>query len=586
VTESIAGGITVRRCVVRVVRRGGWSWGPEPHDLARLVVNALPDLLAERFGDQVTGDGPDVEITDPVSITVRFGRMFGTGRAPLADLVVEPTNGVAPPGATVAPGVAIETPPVDSPHGSGLTTESGQASVATSEQAEHGRAGERPSTPAVLFAELAERGELEPLLALVPDETLRLGLLALLEDPAWRTAPQGSAVMAALEAEFTRRYATEPLPYAEDDLLRLVRSLADPTATDPSAGSLPDTEKPVDVSSPPALASTRVATGETRTCSVLPFLLAGPLARIGYLDAIGPALAGVDLLAEAPLFAAALAYKVMAGPERGWRRTAEAHETAAAFAGLAEVPDLSRFAGQVRHALPVLDGVLALSLCRGHDPADPLLVSGVDEGLLLVDSVGLFPIAWAPDADGLLPHWAACGQPDVVVCDSPLPTSSLRDLATAGVQLITGIRPLRGDPLTRLPRPTPLWTAGRPDPGLASDLPAHTDRMDELVRELMAVRRVAPRSAEGALDRSATLAASLSLGLISWTLWREREVATPVLALTRFADLEASVRFEAEAVRVRVPLGRRHTDLLRGGALTDVHDVVWLGGRTLTFSGG
>jgi hypothetical protein len=59
-----------------------------------------------------------------------------------------------------------------------------------------------------------------------------------------------------------------------------------------------------------------------------------------------------------------------------------------------------------------------------------------------------------------------------------------------------------------------------------------------------------------------------------------------MLALHRFADLEATVRFERDAVRVRVPLGRRHADLLRGGLLSDVPHVVWLGGRTLTFSGG
>jgi hypothetical protein len=40
-----------------------------------------------------------------------------------------------------------------------------------------------------------------------------------------------------------------------------------------------------------------------------------------------------------------------------------------------------------------------------------------------------------------------------------------------------------------------------------------------------------------------------------------------MLALTRFADLEATVRFSPDAAHVRVPLGRRHADLLRSGAL-------------------
>jgi hypothetical protein len=39
-------------------------------------------------------------------------------------------------------------------------------------------------------------------------------------------------------------------------------------------------------------------------------------------------------------------------------------------------------------------------------------------------------------------------------------------------------------------------------------------------------------------------------------------------------------------VHVRLPLGLRHADLDRNGLLADVPDAFWLGGRTLTFSGG
>ncbi len=65
------------------------------------------------------------------------------------------------------------------------------------------------------------------------------------------------------------------------------------------------------------------------------------------------------------------------------------------------------------------------------------------------------------------------------------------------------------------------------------------------------------------------LAASLSLGMIAWQLWREHETPDPVLAMTRFADLEGTVRFTRDVVHVKLPLGRRHTDLWRGGALAD-----------------
>ncbi|MDW6066225.1 hypothetical protein SAZ11_61190 [Streptomyces sp. FXJ1.4098] len=108
----------------------------------------------------------------------------------------------------------------------------------------------------------------------------------------------------------------------------------------------------------------------------------------------------------------------------------------------------------------------------------------------------------------------------------------------------------------------------------------------DLVAALVIERRAAPLAPDGGLERTGTLAAALGLATIAWTLWRDRETPDPLLALTRFADLEATVRYEPAAVRVRVPMGRRHADLLRGGLLADVPDVVWLGGRTLTFSAG
>jgi hypothetical protein len=327
-------------------------------------------------------------------------------------------------------------------------------------------------------------------------------------------------------------------------------------------------------------------TGETtRVCAALPFLLAGPLARTGYLDAIGPALSSVDLLGDAPLFAAALAYKVLGAPERGWRRTPGDNASAAVFAGLESVPDLTAFARRVRPVLPVLDGVLALSLCRGHDPTDALLVTGVDDGVLLVDARGMFPVAWAAEPAGLLPHWAACGHPPVLVCSGALPPSCLRDLAAAGVRFVTDVRPLRDDPVSRLPWRSPLWTAGTVPLRLAAELPVHAENLAGLVDTLFTAHRAVPLAADDALEHTVTLAASLALGMLAWQLWRE-EGPDPVLALRRFADLEATVEFTPRAVKVRLPLGRRHTDLWRCGALTDVHDVVWLGGRPLTFSGG
>ncbi|MFE2186260.1 hypothetical protein [Streptomyces sp. NPDC059455] len=595
------GEITVRRCTVTVVRRGGWSWGPEPRGLIRQVVEALPELLADHFAERLAAGGPDVEITEPLTVTVRPVR---SGR---------PMAGGPPVEVHFAPVPVVEHP-VGEP----------------GSDAESFAAAPDPWTApgaAALFAELAERGELDALLALLPDTSVRAYFLVLLgdddtaaarllaelvgralaADPPPAHSPRGeaarpghaaplperlrAAVAGADTADLPRLLADFLASADREEAVRLVRSLAgpyDPGAEPPGAAG---GGTPAGTTSGTSTTAGARTSGEVRVWSALPFLLAGPLARIGYLDAIGPALTGIELADEAPLFAAALAYKVLGETTRGWRRAERDTEAAAAFAGLpppVAEERLTDFARQVGPALPVLDGVLALSVCRGHDPADPLLLTGADGGLLLVDAHGMFPIAWTSEAAGLLPHWESCGRPSVLLCDGPLPPGTLRDLASAGMQFLTSVRPLRGDPVARLPWRTPLWAAEgtAPDLRLAAELPAHAQRCADLVAVLVTGRRAVPLARDGGLERTVTLAAALGLSTIAWTLWRDRETPDPAPALHRFADLEATVRFEATAVRVRVPMGRRHADLRHGGLLADVPDVAWLGGRTLTFSAG
>lgn len=79
-TVRTTGEIEVHRCTMTVVRRGGWSWGPDPRGLVREVVDALPEVLEEHFAEHLVGEGPDVEITEPVTVTVRPGRPGRSGR--------------------------------------------------------------------------------------------------------------------------------------------------------------------------------------------------------------------------------------------------------------------------------------------------------------------------------------------------------------------------------------------------------------------------------------------------------------------------------------------------------------------------
>jgi hypothetical protein len=239
--------------------------------------------------------------------------------------------------------------------------------------------------------------------------------------------------------------------------------------------------------------------------------------------------------------------------------------------------------------LPVLDAVVTRALADGHTAGEPLVLVTVgeraDDGLLLFDREGLFPVAWADDAPGLLPAWRIFGSPPILA--APAAVGALRRLADDGASFAVATPPARAERWRRLP-PHQLWT-NTDDPALTRHAGGYQQAVDlatELARALVAERAAAPLADGPALGRSLLLAAGLGLGTLAWTLWREREPADPLLALERFADLSARVSFEQDRVRVRLPLGSRHSDLSAHGLLADVPGVPWFGGRVVEFSGG
>ena len=165
-------------------------------------------------------------------------------------------------------------------------------------------------------------------------------------------------------------------------------------------------------------------------------------------------------------------------------------------------------------------------------------------------------------------------------------TTLLTALDAAGVEFVTPARPVRGE------RWRPV--AGSRSPRLFTNGRTHSFQppTDESVRnamdswEQMQRRPLPGRPTDPALDRGLALAAALALGTIAWELWRLREASHPALALARFGDLEGTVRFESDRVRVRLPLGKRFRDLEAAGFLDDVPGVPWLGSRPVVFSGG
>ena len=637
--------IVVRRCAVRVVRHGGWSWGPQPQRLVDQALAALPSLIAARLGDLALDGAPDVEITEPVRLVVsltladllagRFDPLRHAAMAtePLPELST--ASGPARPMAPIRPSgtpLLEHTPPIP--------------------------AYAPDMTLTQFLTRLVERGELDHFLALLPADTLEAWYQLLAVSPADATgtipraavipavppelllgrtgyqvsepAAQSPGVAASQETERSRQLrdaisaiaarvslqtAAAPLqPAGPASGFHDRQALADPTSASwppPHAGvtsaavasagttsatgaattghgtSAPGAVAPARVASAPAAAS------DADIASVLPFLLLGPLAQAGYLSALAPALQPVGLESQTAAFATALAYTVLGPLERTWRRQPEDLAAAAAFAGLAVPvpgPALIEFARVASPGLPALDAVVTRALAEGHTPGEPLVLAAAegraDDGLLLVDREGLFPVAWTDTVAGLLPAWRMCGSPPVLV--APAAAGALPRLAAVGVSFVVATPPTRDERWRRLP-PHRLWTNNHDDPALARHASSYRQAVDitgELIQALAGDRAAVPLAASPALDRSLLLAAGLGLGTLAWTLWREREPTDPLLTLERLADLSARVSFEPHRVLVRLPLGPRHADLSAHGLLADVPGVPWLGGRVVEFSGG
>jgi hypothetical protein len=669
--------IIVRRCTVRVIRHGGWSWGPQPRRLVDQVLAALPGLIAERLGELAPEGAADIEIAEPVRIAVSLT---------LTDLLAgrfDPRQHAA---------VAAESLPEASPVPDSAPPRFGIHPYRTPllEHTLANLARGQFLTLAEFLGGLAERGELIPILALLPVTTLEAWYQTLAASaagtpgppPAAAPAPAGPSfpdgtrdpvtsvparlprapasarpsrarrlrdAIAAIAAQAGHQTASGPLQLAASATGPVAnrapagppsvrqssagpahaRPLAAPSsgAASPAAGSaaskapadpapagpLPATAVPPENSSAAASTASGAPVGATKRAiaeaaagtlvraasvsaavtssdisSALPFLLLGPLAQVGYLPALTPALQPAGLESQTAAFATALAYTVLGPLERGWQHQPEDMAAAAAFAGLAApmpAPELTEFARVAGPVLPGLDAVVTRALAEGHTAGEPLVLTGGRDGLLLADREGMFPVAWTDTVAGLLSAWNMCGSPPVLV--APHAVAALAELADAGISFVVAAPPARGELWRRLPHG--LWTNNHENPALARCAGGYQQAVDlatELIRVLARERAAVPLADGPALGRSLLLAGGLGLGTLAWTLWRKREPTDPLLALERFADLGARVTVEPERVRVRLPLGPRHSDLSAHGLLADVPGVPWFGGRVVEFSGG
>jgi hypothetical protein len=635
--------IVIRCCHLRVVRRSGWSWGPDPPALLRDVLDAFPALLAARLAAMLDDANVDATIDSTLHVLVaataaelRHAREAMRSPAPRRAAMALPIeeridtalrqaveaagaahllrgSRAAPLSSTPAPRSA---PPVFAPDGASarlgillaawyrehspathldLLSPTARATLRRLVMEE--ATNPRPSSHAPLpsngqLASIAE-GVVAAAHTASGGDADRAWLLAAVELGArFALPPSDRAIVEALDTVLPPSRAAPTLHNVSAPATKPL-----PGTTPPASEAAPDAQAPIVSGRRRALGTPR-SRGDVHVASALPFLLLGPLSRVGYLASLAAVFDAAHIGAHLPAFATALAYKVLPPPERGWRRAPASMTAATTFAALDEPPAEAELNGLDRLLAPphveLLSATLARSLIAGHLPGTPLALTTASAGLVLADAAGSFPIAWgAADLSALLPILSSLGGETVVVPRAVATRERLQEMDARNVRFVTDAPPTRDELWRAIGRSTDRrwWTndGATTDAALtrrAADGVGAADDMTSLWRALADERPSLALSSNSAVETAITLAAGVALATIAWLLWHDREATMPLLALTRLGDLDARVSFGAQSVRVIVPLGRRHRDLYACGLLDPVRDIPWLGGRVLELGGG
>lgn len=639
--------IVIQHCALRIARRGGWCWGVDPRKLLQAAIRRVPVLIASRIGE-LWPSADEHLITAPLRlrISVRLDELLALS-ADSADGAPTPTAAEAALAQRIEPMLQALVRRVAGTATPISTSSAPLHEAAGRSQAEF-QTVDAGAVLAVLLGWHRQADSLQAtLLSFSPAALLSWhDSLFQAPDPPSSTSfdPALRSALRLLAAEL----ATMPLPLPGGRAASLIRRIglvvraanqlglapADPLLTEAlglhpafelaAAVAAPGTSRVADAArqvplvkaprhDPPTAANPqRVAAAvqpqpsqqtplqiDIKVASALPFLLLGPLSRTGYLQVLSAVFEATQQRQELPCFALALARKVLEPPRRGSLRSADALTAASAFAGQAEAPTDASIAAVARALaaqVSPLDTVVGNVLTEGHTAGRPLLLqaapSNGQSGWVLCEDDGLFPIAWAERIELLFPRLAALGSELLLVPEAAVMNDLLDRLDDAGFRFVTDAAPARDRTWRALHGGSlRVWSNQRDGPALpllrtAERLAPAAGASAALWQTLAVDRPGLPVASEAAVERSLALAAALALGTIAWTLWREREAVTPLLALQRFADLDARISFRPDRVQVHLPLGRRFTDLKQAGLLADVADVPWFGGRPLQFAQG
>lgn len=653
--------ILIRHCRARVIRRDGWSWGPDPRSLANEFTRALPGLLAAHLANLKLAGTEDAEITTPVIVRVSLsidelraltsgvGERDGPSGGPLGERLArtmalalsphlespadapadEPSLEAQPiaalPANVRAPAAVLQALLDRRRDGALAACLGGFALRALRSwhdalrRLAAGRKSPADAPEPHLHDALRRAG-----LLVAPRSTLRerltLQLLAAVEliaqgaaDPdspsIWATIDQLAPLDDQDPDERDRTHpdaetALDPSPETATEPPRRTRPIDQPEgASTPIQGNAAQLSD-LDGAGAGRFAGApsgdgperRASRGEIPISSALPFLMLGPLAKMGYLEMVraGFLAAGLGELLSA--FATALAYKALPEPSLGWLRESDDRETAAAFAGLDEpLPDPDLHALEPHHAelASPLDAAIAQTVLGGRLAGELLLIMRAEEGgWLAVDAPGTFPVVWSATIDELCDRLASASEARFLISSEAASPDALRALHGRGLHFITDAPPARGETWRRVRRGGESWWTNDVDsPEGALIRPAR--RLGEVQalgveswRALTVGRRALSRADQLAWERSLAIAAGVALAQVGWTLWHADEPTNSELVVERFGSLDAVARSDENSIRIVLPLGRRSMDLAAAGLLDDVRNVPWLGERAVTFGKG
>ncbi len=638
----------IRRCSLRVVRRSGWSWGSSPRRIAENAMRLLPALIEKSLPGIFDGD-QDCEYSAPIELRLRIGigelqsslsashrqnsedaAVVDAGLAKKFDLALRAALGIPFPSIGEPSSKSKVSSTRSHERGADVGPKSSQKPIeklllrwledgVLELQISRLSLSELESWIAVLRAATGPPSELSPDQISFLNHELQPEVLA----EGVHSRPESLFILRRQILTAARAAEKFNIPITSQELWRQIERVISPgipkspdevvaetseaepheskrRLSAPIEATLPVNNPQLSIIERNVSPLSLNSTWDAHICTALPFLVLAPLRRLDYFETLAATLQAGGLEDSAPLFAVTLARKTLPAPERGWRRTGDADYASAVAAGLqSSVTDesLEDFSRNFTAHLGPVARLLEDRVQDGHAIGTPvtLMRSAAPNfaGWLLVDAPGCFPISFSNDFSQIIAKLALMQRPLVLLDpDSAIP-AVVRQLEQARIRFLTNARPGREEAWHRLNRPSdePLWTNGfntdtQELRHAVVSFSAAQEEASGMWNDFVVSRPGVPRTAMPDLEQLVSFSAAVSLGLIAWDLWHTRGRTTPQLALERFADFDARVRFDADCITVRLPMGRRYSELRESGLLQPIDGIPWFPGCRVEFNGG